>query len=432
MARWPSTRIAGALRALVVLRFCFHALFLPVFEGPDEPFHLARVRQVLTNNLGAALNGSTVDPSLVGSLREWPCSMSLHAAFGCPLFGREAAAFNILAPPREGPVASPSENYQAHQPPTYYLISGAVLRLTPGVAGSAPERQLLTLRLASVALVALALAIPVRRIGMHAPRFEICLLLALLVPGAAESLARVANDVGVFAWAAFLLSMLYRQTPTTTRLALMCALGPLIKLTAIPIVGYAAVVQFRRRGWRQGAAAAAASLAFLPLQWFRGWAWGGTLEANAFSVGDFTPLEILSGVLHSVYTFTKTSYWLGGWVSFRPPAWILLAFPLVLTVVLVRATRLRPDPESRLAHLAGASLALLGFIAFAIGKKKVFGVWGAVGGWYAWGWAPWIALGWTDFTRMREERNVETAVAAFTIALVLNVTWFAIAERVYN
>ncbi len=91
---------------------------------------------------------------------------------------------------------------------------------------------------------------------------EALVLLALLLPGAAESLIRVSNDVVVFAWAVLMVAALSRRDELRTReLALLAALGPLLKLTAFPIVAVAAVVGWRARGRRSGLLIAASGLA---------------------------------------------------------------------------------------------------------------------------------------------------------------------------
>jgi hypothetical protein len=246
-------------------------------------------------------------------------------------------------------------------------------------------------------------------------------------------LIRVSNDVAVFAWAVLMVAALTRRDELSTKmLVLLAAVGPLLKLTAFPVVAVAAVVGWRARGWRSGLLIAASGLAVFPLQWLRGWAWGGTLEANT-PLGALGSLpEILVGLVHSSATFLKTAVWLGGWTFFRPPVWLLVAIPLLGLLVIVRCVRLRKPRANGGAHLAGAALAAAGFAAFALGQRQIFGVWGGVGGWYLWGWAPWLALFASDVLEIRPGRERELVASAVVGATALNLVWLQLAYRVYG
>lgn len=422
-----------ALRAAVFLLCALHAIFSPVYEGPDEPFHLARARQFVGAPLAEALAGEEVDADLVRSMQAWPCGPAMQSALDCPAYGSEPAAFNILDPARRAETGASINNYQAHQPPLYYLAAASLLELfAPGI-GTAPESQILLLRLAAVLLVGYVLCFPLRKLGKGNVPLEALVLLALLLPGAAESLIRVSNDVVVFAWAVLMVAALSRRDELRTReLALLAALGPLLKLTAFPIVAVAAVVGWRARGRRSGLLIAASGLAVFPLQWLRGWAWGGTLEANT-PLGPLGSLpEILVGLVHSAATFLKTAVWLGGWTFFRPPVWLLVVIPLLGLLVIVRCVRLRNPRANGGAHLAGAALAAAGFVAFALGQRQIFGVWGGVGGWYLWGWAPWLALCASDLLEIRLDRERELVAGAVLAAGLAHLVWFEVAYRAYG
>jgi hypothetical protein len=210
------------------------------------------------------------------------------------------------------------------------------------------------------------------------------------------------------------------------------ALGPLLKLTALPIVAYSVMVGWRLRGWRAGALIATCSLVVFPLQWLRGWAWGGTLEANSSfgNLGSVT--EILGGLGHSVGTFLKTAIWLGGWSFFRPPIWLLMVGPLLGTFLMVLCIRRRSHARHLEAHIVGLVVATLGFVTFALGQHQVFGVWGGAGGWYAWGWAPWLALLTTDLFEVRPKRERALLGGAIALAALAHIVWFEVALRFYR
>ena len=92
----------AALAVAVVLRMAVHALFLPAFEGPDEPYHLARALAFASAPLARAFAGAPVEAPLAAAVRGKPCSENLHRVFGCALFGASPARFDVLAPDTAG------------------------------------------------------------------------------------------------------------------------------------------------------------------------------------------------------------------------------------------------------------------------------------------------------------------------------------------
>lgn len=435
ISAWTSSAL-WALRLSVLCLLSLHALFTPVYEGPDEPFHLARARLFATAPLSEALAGRSIDAALLRSMRAWPCGPSMQAAIHCPEYGGEKASFNLLRAGRS--TASIEDqalisNYQAHQPPLYYLGAALLLKLFAPAIGTAPEAQILLLRLAAVLLVGYILCFPLRKLGKGRVRLEALLLSAMLLPGAAESLVRVSNDVGVFAWSVLLLAALSSDLRLRLGLmALLAAVGPLIKLTALPVVGFAAVLVWQKSDWRRGLLVGAAGLAVFPLQWLRGWAWGGTLEANSRWSDLGSTSEVLVGLLHSAATFLKTAVWLGGWSFFRPPDWLALAAPVCCLLLLGRTTQLRNRRRDLAAHLAGLALVGAGFLAFALGQRRIFGVWGGVGGWYFWGWAPWLAQLADDTLEIRPQREPSLIAGAVVLSTAIHLLWFATAYRLYG
>ena len=271
-------RLLAALAVAVVARMAFHAVFLPAFEGPDEPHHLARVLAFARGPISEGFAGRSVGADVVAAVRVYPCAPALAAAYGCPAFGTVPGAFDLVrrapAPAAAGPAANPESN----QPPLSYLAAGLALRLWwPGIP---PAAALLACRLLSVAFVALAIFGPLARLARtRPPALAVAALLALLLPGASESLARCSNDAAVFLWAALVLAMLDGDPPPW-RAVLLIAVGPLLKLTAIPVVVFAAVALFARGRRATAAVSAACALAVFPVQLARGWRWGGTLELN--------------------------------------------------------------------------------------------------------------------------------------------------------
>ena len=255
-------------------------------------------------------------------------------------------------------------------------------------------------------------------------------LLLLLTPGASEALARASNDAAVFLWAALLVQALDRRAGASPTLALLAA-GPLLKLTAFPVVVFAVaalVLQGRRRLALWGGSA---SLAVFPLQALRGWNWGGTLEFNQAAAVAVSAGDTVLGLARSTYTFWKTTFWLGEWSFFRAPRALVIAYFLLWVAGLVLARR-RADPQRTAAHALGALAAACGFLAFAVGNRLYYGDWGGVGGWYAWTWLPWLALAAADLATVERRAGARLLWALAAFVLAANVLWFARAWPLYG
>jgi hypothetical protein len=402
------TTAARALLFVVLARFVVHALYVPAYEGPDEPFHLAYPK--------------ALDGAIVASIAEHPCSADLQRAIHCPPFGTAPAEWNVLqfaAPSRAG---VPIANYERHQPPGYYLIP-SLLAIHNVMA------RLLAMRLFSVSLVLIALLFPLHALAeSRGSQWHCALLLALLIPGAAESLARAANDSAVFLWTAIAVWAIDRRVPTPW-LALTAAVGPLFKLTAIPIVALLVLWTFFNRPRVHALIVAIASLVVLPLQWLRGFAWGGTVELNvARAPFNETLLQSAKGLARSSYTFVKTGIWLGEWSFFRAPLWLLIAFALFAFFVIASLARQRPLPQWQ-PHAIALVIAIAATLWWFVSHRLFWGDWGGVGGWYAWAWLPWLAVVARDFFESSRARGL--LISGAVLVLIANVAWFVAAHHVY-
>lgn len=420
-------RLPAVLAAAVVLRMAFHAVYLPAFEGPDEPHHLARILAFARGPLGAAFVGRGVDPSIVASVKAYPCAPALSKAYGCPAFGREPGTFDLLRPEPPMRATGGTINPEANQPPLYYAFAGLLMRPFPLTVPAA----LLFSRFLSVALVAVALFGPLRALAASAPPgAAICALLALLLPGASEALARCSNDAAVFLWASAVLAALGGGT-RDARLALLLGAGPLLKLTAIPIVVFGVFVLVQERRQVLALSGALISLLVFPVQAARGWMWGGTVELNlpGAAAASNSPFELLAGLTRSSYAFVKTIFWVSGWSLLRPPRFLVISWGALLVATLLC---LRCRPGRWLAHAAAALVAAAGFTFFAIVNKRFYGDWGGVAGWYFWDWSPWIAVGVVDVstTIPAARRLLLWSWAAFSV--VANIIWFAAHGRFYG
>ncbi|MCG3193329.1 MAG: hypothetical protein DIJKHBIC_02579 [Thermoanaerobaculia bacterium] len=426
----------GLLFAAVVGRLILHAVYLPAFEGPDEPAHLARAVLFLDGGMIQGLLGLSISPEICGAVHAAPCCPALGWAYGCPDFAGRSATFNILRPPRWKPAANSQPNYESHQPPVYYMAGMILLKLAGALgcadAASNPFMQLLLMRLYSVFLVAASIAFPMRVATAEWSGYQKGLaLFLLLVPGAPESLARCANDAGVFAFAAVAVWAVRRESgrPLLTALA---ALGPFIKLTCLPLSVLLVVKIWRKSDWRSALALGSFSLLFLPIQALRGYRWGGTVELNGLRapLSGLFP-EMAAGMLHSALTFIKTAFWLGEWSFFRPPHW-LLAAALIGTICLVPAVKPVWPADRAGGHILAAGLALGSTTYWFLSHRAYWGTWGGVGGWYLWGWYPWLSFAVADFLVVRA--GVRRTVAAIVVILVMagNLAWFGAANRLYG
>ena len=422
------------LAVIVVGKLLFHAIFLPAYEGPDEPYHLARISVFADESLAIALLGDVTPGEIVAAWQARPCSPGVAGAIGCAPYGQSGpAVFNLLRPAPRKWTAPPIPNPENNQPPLFYAVAGLSLRATEtlGVPRISPDGRLLALRILGVALVAMGILL-LGGIARTVPSGVVAAgLSVMLVPGAAESLARCANDAPVFLWCSGLLVALARNASTRT-VATVLALGPLIKLTAIPVIVFAVIALWLRG--RRGAAIAGsiASLVVFPIQFARGWWWGGIHELNRPGRGvDDQPLEFLFGLLRSIYSFFKTTIWLGGWSFLRIPL-PLIVLTAVCLMTWLAVLRWRRDRPLARAYLAALAAAAAGLLAFALANRNFFGGWGGVGGWYVWGWAPLLWIAAADLCEIDRQYRGRLFSLLGANVIVLNVAFYLIAWRAYS
>ncbi|HYN42353.1 MAG TPA: hypothetical protein VE129_11285 [Thermoanaerobaculia bacterium] len=417
---------------LSVLRLALHAVAWPAWEGPDEPFHQARAEAWAARLAGSTEAETVVPAAFVAAVTARPCGPDMVRSFGCSPFDGSGALFNTFRPVPPRGSALPAVNYEAHQPPLWYVVAGFLV-LPAKAAGASAEASLLLLRLGSVLAVAWALLGPLRRIARRRGEELLAIVsIVLLLPGGSESLARASNDGLVFLLSALVIERLDREAPGLILPALLAA-GTLTKLTFLPVVVLSVVELWRRGARRFAVLAALAASVVVPVQALRGWAWGGTYELNrtVAGLGESAP-EAAAGLARSVYTFVKTTFWVGGWSFFRAPFFLVTAFFVLLASAVVL---LRPrSPSERLSsHLLALSAAAAGFLVLAVGNRRLFGTWGGLGGWYAWNWLPWLAVASDDLLEYRFPRARPWLLAALVaFVLVSNAAFVVMALRLYG
>src|SRR5207244_668294 len=111
-----------ALAALTIGCLAFHAVFLPAYEGPDEPLHLGRISSFADSPLREAFAGEPLDGSIIRAVESRPCASAVGRIRPCPPFGSEPAAFNLLHPYPKVPDPRRDRNPENNQPPLFYFL----------------------------------------------------------------------------------------------------------------------------------------------------------------------------------------------------------------------------------------------------------------------------------------------------------------------
>lgn len=444
-----SRALRGAVRILVGLvatSMVAYALFLPAFEGPDEPFHLSRALDFARGRFVEGWRADRLGDDVASALARYPCGPDLHRVFGCPAFATDPgrAWGNILAlPPAGSPADSPREpypNYERQHPILGYLIwaipVAAVDRVT---SDQEPVRRVasaqLTIRVANLVLLAIALLGPGRRlIASWSLEARAVAAGTLLLPGAVETLARGGLEALVFAWSLWFVEESVREPARPFRLLALAAVGPLLKLTALPIVAFGVLSCWSRgrRGLALGTVAAGAAVYLERL--LRGYLAGGVLDLHAgYATHDpGGALDVLQGIGWSMLVTTKSALWLGGWSFFRPPLWVL-AVTGGAAIALLAFVRRRPAPERALivAALGAAGVAIAGHAVFSVAVYRVFGSW-AVGGWYVWAWFPVAAVAAERSLELRRPLPPWLPAALAAALAAVDVAWWRAADRLYG
>jgi hypothetical protein len=83
-------------------------------------------------------------------------------------------------------------------------------------------------------------------------------------------------------------------------------------------------------------------------------------------------------------------------------------------------------------HVAGVVAALGGVILLALTNRRMFGDWGGLGGWYFWGWFPWLSFACAEIFVMTRKAGRGLLAAEAVFVLLANVLYFAVATRIYG
>ncbi|MGQ9635707.1 MAG: glycosyltransferase family 39 protein [Bryobacteraceae bacterium] len=368
-------------------RAAWHAALLPLWEGFDEWAHVAYVQR-LGSGQGLPLPGQTrVSREVQATLSLTPMPAVplstphyTHSQYWrLPPAERAVQRDRLLSLPRNWALQEDSVgelNYEAQQPPLYYLMLTPVERAFAFLA--LPER-VLVLRLVGALLA--SLVVPLTFAAARAATGSVPTATAAAAFGAAMPLptmtaARVGNDALSMVLFAALLWVLARAGPQADfrhalAAGLVLGLGLLTKayfLTAIPALATVYAWRLLRRRSRTAAAAAQAATVFataglLSFWWYwRNYQWTGSWSGLQQTVGLSPSItDLLQQALHVDWPrFAEISFrthlWIGHWSFLQLRAWMYDVFAVLYALagagLLLLWLRRRPQSARALVTAA--------------------------------------------------------------------------------
>ncbi|MEQ1884643.1 MAG: DUF2142 domain-containing protein [Bryobacteraceae bacterium] len=358
---WLTTAIL-----LFLARGTFYCFLQPLWEGYDEWAHVAFIHAIATTgHLPARADPipSEIADSLAATPEPYsaePPPQSLTRDQFWRLTDAERAD-RLQHPPRGGSLFQ----YEAQQPPLYYVLLALPYRVVWGLPVSA---RVLFLRLLSLALAALVLPLAWRiALGVFptdaGARSAVLLLVAM--PGLFVDLARVANDsLAIVCCAAVIFCAQQAAGACTLRpwLWLGAALGAALlakayALALVPMLPLAAAIAWIRRPssrhtTRQGSLAAFAVAMliagwwYLQTWWITGSLSGEQLQAAAAGIPFAQKWSALFALpwRSVIDSAAYTHIWLSGWSFLSLRSWMYRVFEaaalLAAIGIILRARRI--------------------------------------------------------------------------------------------
>jgi hypothetical protein len=374
-AEWRAMRLPRRLVVLTVLlwvaflaRGGVHALVSPMWDGFDEPFHLAFVAFVGEHGRPPGYT----EPSLPRHYLEANRHLPSFLGYGAPSFAewrgldarsrklsRELMKSETARLTRDERVDYIGPNYQRQQGPLFYFLAAPVWL---AVADASLPAQLVALRLFCVALASLAIPVAAMllfQIG-RAPLLVVGLPIVALLPNTPFFVQRLTNDALVWPLAAAaLLAWTYairHEEKRDRALAvggLLTLAGIWTKLTMLPMIGAAAaaVVTINmlssRPGWFRhsllalGIPVAGSAPLFIWTRLATG-SWTGLAEARAAS--RIVPADLVDAVTRVISPqywrqLLETHLFSGGWAFVRAPDAAYIAAAIALGALVLAAQR---------------------------------------------------------------------------------------------
>lgn len=393
-----------ALGSFVVL-LTFWANMTPAYRAPDEPQHVSAVLGLVQGEGWPPPAAAEIDPGVLRSAvqaglvttPDQPTSRGntlpgVHVATGRttpplysavePTTGDQRLPYDAL----EGP--SGFTNQMTQHPPGYYAAQAAVY-VVLGADDWRWDRQLMLMRLVSVAMVGalpLLAFLTARRLSGSAAVGSAAAYLPLAVPQLAHVGSSVGNDALVVLLGAVLVTALsYLLTGSRHRLTLLAVAvslgsGLLTKglvLPLVPATAVALVVALRRTGLTWSATAARSLLTLTGAFVIGGWWWlinllrYGTVQPNGLGVERERAAPSV-GVLDFAGRFVEqvnTSFWGNfGWLELPLPGVLTTGLAVVAAVLGLAAFA---DRAGRIPLLALGLLPLASVVAMFVSLYAV-------------------------------------------------------------
>jgi 4-amino-4-deoxy-L-arabinose transferase-like glycosyltransferase len=368
----------------------------PLWEGFDEWAHFAVIQHVAEHG-SLPSRADLISPAVQRSLSLAPLSRA--AAGGMPdrlthdSFWRlpveqrtqfqEALRALSSSSPAPAPIEAIANQYEAQQPPLYYLLLAPLFLATRGLSLIA---QVLCLRMASLLIASLIVPLVFAVCRDILPDVRFALLVALLtasLPGLFIDICRVANDgLAAVAASAVILYAIKASRPAA-RLRVWVTLGLLMGaalltkaylLVFLALLPLAAILRIarehRKRRIAGGCAIAIVTCLVIGAWWYvRAWWITGTLSGEQLDAQ--TARLPLSQKLSAVLAIdwrkvcddaVRSHIWVGAWSFLVVHAWMYRVFELVGLIAIVGLLafffRLRLD-ASRVANVRAADIVLL-------------------------------------------------------------------------
>lgn len=355
LARFP--RWLAVIWLCFLLRGFFYCAELPLWEGWDEYSHYAYVEHLLRHGgslpvPGQARNSEEVERSLAAGPVAWSVHQMLPETLPYERFWQLAPAERGMVRPRP-----PQLLYEAQQPPLYYWLMAAPLKLTlhwPLASrvfclrvcslllaslvipvGFLAARRLLGSEPVALGLIAAVAALPelminICRIGNEGPALVLYALLLLI---AAKLLDRPGNR-----W-------LWLAAGGVIGCGLLTKAYFLATAAALPVFAVCLLLRARTEWKRIAAGSAMASVVALATA---GWWYAFIRQATGTLTGQIQTVDIrhlgvmgqLAGLLHmnwrqAIDTITLSWIWFGGWSFLQMRSWIYhLCYAVLVAAVI--------------------------------------------------------------------------------------------------
>lgn len=380
----------GALWIAFLARGAIHALTAPMWDGFDEPFHLAYAVFVADHGRPPGFQEASFPrilldanqhlPSFLGygapSFAEWRAISSEAQSLAREAVRRQTAGRVVGSRDYLGP------NYERQQGPLFYYLAAPLVRV---LGFTSLPALLVGLRLFCVGLasliVPLSAALVLRLLG---PKGLVAALpLVALLPNTLFFADRLTNDAlawPLLAWIAVLLLKLVDEGRPRDAcwLGLAVSAGIWTKLTLLPALAAAAVAvwlcsRFDQTGLRRRlslfALAAPATMAAILFAWNRAasGSWSGLVQAGALDGASATALLRSAADVSSFGYFGRlleNHLWSGGWGFVKPP-WIVYLIAVAAIAAIFAAVRLfggESESENRSPFHRSIPLMVLGAI----------------------------------------------------------------------